>query len=108
VQNLAAAVVDPSPVFVAVGETSEPFALDMDGNCGREVLFGWFMNTYFCVISHTRNVIRKCCRLQVTDDGVFPYPTWGHKSHLNVTPSVLSLNMHLLKTGNAKKNSCGR
>jgi hypothetical protein len=73
VQGLAAIVIDPNTVFVTVGETSESLTLDMNGNCEREMLSGWFLNTLFCVISHASNVLRECCRLQVTGDGVFPY-----------------------------------
>jgi hypothetical protein len=74
VQRLAAIIIDPNAVFITVGETSESLTLDMNGNCEREMLSGWFMNTLFCVFSHVTSVLRKCCRLQVTDDGVFPYP----------------------------------
>jgi hypothetical protein len=60
-QGLATGVINPSSVFIAVSETAEPLTLDVDGNCGWEMLSGCFGNTVFCVFSHGLNCTMPRC-----------------------------------------------
>jgi len=72
-KRLAAVIVDPPSLLIPVGEASKTVTLNLNRNCGRELLSGWVLNTWFCVISHAVKILCARCRLQVTALGVFPY-----------------------------------
>jgi hypothetical protein len=79
-ETLAVVIVDPIPFFVPICQATKTVALDVDGNCEREMLYGGFLNTLFPVVSHAQNILPLRCRLQVTAHGVFTFRTFPQQN----------------------------
>ena len=70
-------VIDPSPEFVTISQTTKTLTLDMNGNSEGEMFFGWFLKTVLSGFSHTQlyymySVSFKCLRM-----GCLPTITTG-------------------------------
>ena len=45
-------IIEPRPIFIAISETTKASTLNVNGNCGWELFFGWILKTILLVFSH--------------------------------------------------------